>query len=216
VRLGDGNALQSSPDGRWVLALTEDPVHQLVLLPTGAGEPRFLTPDRIWIMNAVWHPDGRRIFFLGRGEGSGPSVHILDIESGETRPFVPEGFVLGMADISPDGRLLVVLARDGQRVLYPVDGGEAIPVPGLGPGDVWVSWSSDSRSIFVSQGSQVPARVFRVDIESGQRERWRDLAPADVTGVVHIGPIRFTPDGAAYVYSYVRFLSDLFMVEGIV
>ncbi len=41
VRLGDGRALALSPEGKWALALVpSDASPRLVLLPTGAGEPR--------------------------------------------------------------------------------------------------------------------------------------------------------------------------------
>jgi dipeptidyl aminopeptidase/acylaminoacyl peptidase len=39
VRLGDGNSMSLSPDGKWVLSLTASAPAQIVLLPTGAGSP---------------------------------------------------------------------------------------------------------------------------------------------------------------------------------
>ena len=40
VRLGDGHALALSPDGKWALSTPHRTPAELVLLPTGAGEPR--------------------------------------------------------------------------------------------------------------------------------------------------------------------------------
>ena len=38
--------------------------------------------------------------------------------------------------------------------------------------------------------------------------------PADAAGVSSLSPIP-TPDGSAYVYNYIRTLSDLFLVDGV-
>src|SRR3984885_10974818 len=40
VRLGDGESVTLSPDGKWVLALTMSSPAQLILLPSGAGDAR--------------------------------------------------------------------------------------------------------------------------------------------------------------------------------
>ena len=39
--------------------------------------------------------------------------------------------------------------------------------------------------------------------------------PADSAGVSGIGRVCLTPDGASYVYSYTRVLSDLYVVDGL-
>src|SRR5262249_18794036 len=61
VKLGQGRALALSPDGKWALALRSDPA-QLVLLPTGPGEPRLLPRSDLKEYHyASWFPDGQRI-----------------------------------------------------------------------------------------------------------------------------------------------------------
>jgi hypothetical protein len=54
-----------------------------------------------------------------------------------------------------------------------------------------------------------------VDPSTGKRELWKDLSPSDSAGVYSVAPPRIAPDGKAYVYSYNRILSDLFVAEGI-
>ena len=39
--------------------------------------------------------------------------------------------------------------------------------------------------------------------------------PGDSAGVTTIGSTRITPDGKAYVFSYLRSLADLYVVEGL-
>jgi hypothetical protein len=50
---------------------------------------------------------------------------------------------------------------------------------------------------------------------TGQRELWRTLLPPDPAGVISIRPPLLTPDAKVCVYSYSRFLSSLFLVEGL-
>ena len=54
-----------------------------------------------------------------------------------------------------------------------------------------------------------------MDLASGHRELRRTLLPPDPAGVVSIRPPLLTPDGSVCVYSYSRFLSTLYLVEGL-
>src|SRR4029077_19838499 len=60
VRIGEGTSVGLSPDGRWVLAIRETERNQLMLLPTGAGEPKLLPKSDMNYRSAMWFPDGRR------------------------------------------------------------------------------------------------------------------------------------------------------------
>jgi len=44
---------------------------------------------------------------------------------------------------------------------------------------------------------------------------WKELAPVDRAGVYNVAVLSVTPDACWYVYSYVRDLSDLYLVEGL-
>jgi hypothetical protein len=57
--------------------------------------------------------------------------------------------------------------------------------------------------------------VSKLDVQTGKRELWRDLMPADGAGIVNISPVLATPDGSGYVYGYFRILSDMYLVEGL-
>ena len=64
IRLGDGQAFALSPDGSHALTLRRGSPPELVLWPTGAGEPTVLKnagiTDYAW---ADWLPDGKHIVF---------------------------------------------------------------------------------------------------------------------------------------------------------
>jgi len=213
VRLGDGLACALSPDGKWALTVRFQPSPaQLALLPTGSGESRAVTNDAIEHRIAFWFPDGKQILFAGNEPGKGPRFYVQDLQGGRPRAVTPEirqPFVFGRP-ISPDGRLLAVV--DGQSVsLYPVEGGDPRPMPGLLKGEKPVRWSADGRSLYVRRMGQTPISLYGVDIATGRRQLWKVLAPA-----AHV-PLQFqiSADGKSYVYSYSTNSSDLYLVEGL-
>lgn len=61
----------------------------------------------------------------------------------------------------------------------------------------------------------VPAPVSRYELATGRKELWKELAPPDTTGVSWTYRVHVTPDGRSYVYSYMRTLSELYLVEGL-
>jgi hypothetical protein len=63
--------------------------------------------------------------------------------------------------------------------------------------------------------TDVPTRVFTVDLSTGQRKLYRTFVPADSTGLFDLAPPNFSRDLKSYVYSYTRILSDLYIVDGL-
>ena len=214
IRLGEGSAEAISPDGKWVLAvLVRSSPAQMVLLPTGAGEPRGLPKDTINHAGASFFPDGRRILFTGNEPGRATRVYIQDLEGGKPRPVTPEG-VAGTL-LSPDGRFVVAPGPDQKFALYPLDGGPPRPLPGLEPSDRPMRWAADGHSLYVSnrQRAQLTARVYRIDLSKGRREVWKELTPRDPTGIGSLAASAVTADGKTFVYTYFHTLSDLYLVE---
>jgi hypothetical protein len=54
-----------------------------------------------------------------------------------------------------------------------------------------------------------------VNVVTGKRELWKSMEPADSAGIDTIGRVNLSRDTKSYVYSYVRTLSDLYLVEGL-
>jgi eukaryotic-like serine/threonine-protein kinase len=215
IKLGDGNPTALSPDGKWALCITHTSPEQLYLLPTKAGASRVVTNDEIDHIVAAWHPDGKRIVFSGSESGHAIRIYIQDVEGGKPRAITPEGGgTLGII-VSPDGKLVLGNGPDGKRYFFPVDGGEAQPVPGLKPGEFIDGWSEEGRSFLAQNFAGLPGVISRVDLATGKRTIWKEIVPADSAGVDSIAGVEITPDAKSYVYSYVRTLSDLYVVEGV-
>jgi Tol biopolymer transport system component len=218
VRLGDGYTLALSPDAKWALAISNpfsDP--QLALMSVGAGQPRALPRDVIRFQPwGAWLPDGKRVLLAGTEPGHSTRLYVRDLE-GKSRPVIPADIRLSFTGISvsPDGRLVTAVTPDGSAAVFSIESGQSRPVPGLEPGELPVQWSEDGHSLYVLKPQGLPARLFRLDLETGQRALWKEIAPSDPAGVFGVDPIRLTRDGKAYVYSYRRLLSDLYLVEGL-
>jgi len=218
IRLGDGDALALSPDGKWALCTRPDVLTDLFLLPTKAGESRTIPHGTITQVNtarAAWFSDGKRFLVSGNDVGHGARLYVQNLEGGDPQPITPEGTDSLTYSLAPGGQAVAAVGPDGKVSLYPIPAGEPRPIRGLAGGEVPVGWSSDSKGLYVYRPSEIPAKVYRLNIETGQRTLWKQLMPPDPAGVEYVGPILPTPDGKAYVYGYRRMLSDLYVVDGL-
>ena len=217
IRLGDGVGMALSPDGRWVTANTpraEKP--ELWLYPTGAGEKKLLPTGNLQVESSGdWLPDGRHVVATMSEPGHGSRLFIVDVGGGTPRALTPEGYRVVPKTVSPDGKSVVVIGPDKRRYLYPIAGGEPRPIPGLASDETASTWAADGRHLYVFRRRDVPLRVTKLDVATGTREPWKELMPADGSGIVDLAPVVPTPDGSAYVYGYSRTLSDMYVVDGL-
>ncbi len=216
VRLGDGGGVALSPDGQWAAVQVGHEKRTLTLYPTGAGEKRNLPIGDLETQGGgTFMRDGKGFLFTANEPGHGSRVFLMDLSGGKPRALTPEGYRAFGRGISPDGKSMLVAGPDRRRYLYPLSGGEPTLVPGLTEQDTPTGWSSDAQHLFVYRRRDVPGRLYRLDLRSGNRELVREVMPADGAGIVDIAPILATPDGNAYVYGFQRTLSDLYLVEGL-
>ncbi|HLN59088.1 MAG TPA: protein kinase [Thermoanaerobaculia bacterium] len=214
VLLGKARSMSLSPDGRLVLvqSVTEPP--ELLILPTGAGTPRTVPIKGIALQWAIWMPDGRRAVVRASEGGGGVRLYIVDTETGARRAISPEGASQFGGGVSPDGKWVTATAPNSGIVLYPTDGGEPRPVPGVEREETVVRWTADGRGLYISDSRKMPLTVYRLDLATGRRESIRSFAPADAAGVLNVFPVLLSADGKSYVYSYRRILDDLYVVTG--
>ena len=162
-----------------------------------------------------WTVDGSALIF-GATEGErGSRLYVRDFADGKARAISPEGYRLFSCRTRPDGHFVASTGPDKRAYLYPLAGGEPVPIVGLAQNERIPGWLPDGKSVYVQRLGQLPGDVWILDVATGVRKTWRQLVPADASGVTAIGSIRITPDGSAYVYSFVRNLADLYVVEGL-
>jgi eukaryotic-like serine/threonine-protein kinase len=220
IRLGTGFGVSLSPDGRWVLTI-QGPADELrlVLVPTGAGEPRPLDPGPLRQFHyAELFPDGRHVLFAGSEDRCGIRFYMQDVEHGMPRPLTPEGYTAHSSGsiISRDGKFFVAQDAEGRGVLFGVRGGKPRVIPGLERRDLPIRWDDEGRTLYLFRRGEFPARLERLDLVTGQRQHCRDLQPPDPAGIVLIQKVLITSDASSYFYSYWRDLDDLYLVDGLV
>jgi DNA-binding winged helix-turn-helix (wHTH) protein len=215
LRLGGGSATGLSPDGRVALAIPLEAPDHIDMLPTGPGEVRALRHAGIvqyqW---AAFTPDGQGIVFVGGERHRNMRVFLGDLAGGPPRGITPEGLIVSHDTVSPDGRSLYGPCRPLSFCIYPLDGGAPRRVEGLG-GFLPVGWDPSGRSLIVRpRGGGVPLRLERLDLETGQRSPWRQVAPGDPVGVRLVN-VLVGRDGRTLVLNYVRRLSELYVVPAL-
>ena len=229
VKLGEGFATMFSSDGRFVIgspsgeSIRAATVRQnrIVLTPTGAGSPRTIEIPELEMLRSAWLlPDGKRLFILGKRAGELPRFFVANIEAPKLRPVTPAGYdgFFGNRPISPDGSRFFAIHGDPGSMsfqIFSIDGGPPKDLTGAEQQDVISGWSGDGRSIFVYRRNQLPISVYRIDVESGRRELWKELSPSDPAGVEGGYGVVVARDGRSYAYDFDRALSTLYLVKGV-
>ena len=208
VKLGRGKALALSPDGNWALALQQTgPQPQLVLLSTSQHESKVLPNPGIKEYHyASFFPDGRQILFTGveAREDAAIRSYVQDVNTGQVHPLTEELTVA--LRVAPDGKRVITLQPDRIYYIQPLNGGEPKAIYGLEPDDEPIQWSDDGRAVFVKGAGDFATKIYRVNIETGKRQEWKDIDPPNKVGLVGLevnpGGILITPDGKVSVYTY--------------
>jgi eukaryotic-like serine/threonine-protein kinase len=217
IRLGEGLAYALSPDGAWAWALLLKDPPEVELLPTGPGEAR--RPANSNIENYLgmgWMPNSQEFIFSGNEPGRGSRFYLQNINGGAARPLTPAGFSGDVAvPISPDGKRFVAFNQqaNGWNVCQ-VEDGKCVPLPGSELQDSPRQWSADGKYVYVGRQLPVPS-FWRLELATGQRQIWKQVALADSVGVSRVSPESITPDGKSFASDYSRHLDQLYLVDGV-
>jgi Tol biopolymer transport system component len=209
--LGPGDSWGFSPDGAWIAGMLFSS-QDLLLYPTGAGTVRRLERGSIESYDSgAWFPDSRNLLVIGNEPSSRLRAYRQSIDGRAPVPVTPEG-VFG--SLSPRGDR--VLARDSENVwqLYPIDGGTPSVAPGLLPSDQVTAWNPEGAAVYVHDRGDVPARLTRVSLTTGERTPSLVIGPEGEAGIVVIRIDEPVLDPSRPIcYMYQRRLSTLFLAE---
>jgi len=185
----------------------------LSILPIGPEAPRTLAGHGLKYEWARYFPDGQRLLVAGSFPGKPPRLFTQPLNGGEPVPLNPDVF-LSRAIISRDGKQIVGLGADEKNVILPASGGEPqalnLPFPAMP-----LQWSEDGQALFVRQLDSGPLiRIFRYDLKTSQCHLVKELSPSDRVGLNYMMNVVMGSNAQSYAYSYMRVLSELFVVDG--
>jgi len=76
-----------------------------------------------------------------------------------------------------------------------------------------IRFSLDGKAVYFHRPVEVPCRVMRLDLASGQTTLVRTLGPRDRSGLLSIYEVSLADDDRCYVYTPWHLASSLFVVE---
>ena len=170
-----------SPDGKWIaVARDKNGKPQTVYVPTGAGEEYTLQAEGVELpTHAAWFHDSTRFLFDGRKNGA-RTWFIGTVAGGKPRPLsgaAQPGQGSSWLFMAPDDEHYCSLDSDGKWWVRRLSGATPKAIPGLSAADNVLSWTADSKAVFVEGiGSRSTRRIDRVEAETGSRTLWREDA----------------------------------------
>ena len=214
VRLGSGQALDIHPDGTRILSSILGERGVLMIYPTGIGETiRIVIPDLAVGTGAFTGRDNEMVV-VGSLHDAQAQAFLYDPSDGELKPITPQGIGLYSLVLNATQRRVAVGIRGEQTLAYSLDGGQPQPLPGIQPNHLVVGWSEDGRILYLAERDTFPLSILRYDRERETIEPFLQLMPPSPAGLIDIGPAYINPSGTAYLYSYRRYLSTLYLGEG--
>jgi hypothetical protein len=220
IRLGEGQAIGFSADGKFVLADVPSTQPRLMLYPTGPGQSRQLKIGRfdelhfLPITDAVFDHDSR-FFFCGVRHGEPGRCYVGSVDGGSITPVTPPGAQSGL--IAPDGRSVLAVGPQG-LALFPVAGGAPTPARGFQHGDYPIRWSPDGREVWVARvsvDSVMAIHLFSVNPETGSRGPLTTIVPQNQNGLRTVAFVTLANDPRIYAYTRYNYTSLLFTVDGV-
>ena len=216
VRLGKGQGLGFSPDGKsvWAISVAGGPT-RITVIPVGPGESREIGVEGVHVQTGLFCHTGKELLLIGNQEGRATRTWRISTAGGKPAPVTDEQ-VLGNA-CSPDGKWLLGrdINKDEWRLL-PLDGGapRAAPLPAPPSKTAMVKFTPDGGAIFfMSKETATRNIVYKVDLASGRSEPWHTFNAVGLSGG---RPIRFVlgNDGISYVHNDQDRTGELYLATG--
>lgn len=190
---------QWSPDGK---SLVYSNFNNLYLVSADGGAPQKLTPDGHDDIAPTWSPDGKSIAFSYFPYPDVPlRIRVLDLASHQVSTMLnAEGYFF--PSWSPDGKYLVAIAENPERmVLYSAKTEKWQDVHSFDATWNYWTWSSDSKSLFISSVQGKKDGIYRLTVPEGE---WTKLCGLEGVNDVntYYSFMSLTPDGQPAIMSH--------------
>ena len=204
-----------SPDGR-AAAIPSTHRDAFRIEPVGAGEATTISlPAGVrYSRSLAWLPDGRGLIFIGSAQADegeevfeqrldGSPLHAL-------RKAAESDLVL-----SGDGSWTAGRVGKSRLRFVRGSGADEREVEADAPLGRLLGWSPGGTAVFFYRQGEIPAGIYRIDVDTGHVSLAHRLMPPDPAGVWRIHPVALSSDGRHYAYSASRLMSDLYVFEGL-
>ena len=149
----------------------------------------------------------------GNEPGKSTRFYLQEIDASAARPVTPEGTRDGW--LSSDGKLVLARGPEGKYLIYPIAGGESGRRASSRP-------QRDGRHRSMERGPPLGTRLSsrRDSLPPGARRPchrtralFKELAPADRTGLLSVRELFLSDDLRSYAYTAYYQVSSLFVSE---
>jgi len=215
VRLtGGGYGTDLSPDGKWALVLLpDDPSARVQLVPVGAGQARMLHWDGLQPRWAEWCPDGQHILLTASNSSHVEAVYLTDANGSAPKQLQPGTVPWG--SVAPGSNSFVTF-QNGAWVVRSISDRSSKTIAGIQAGEFPIAWALDAKHLFVQAITASGLSIYKVDVESGQRELWRAVTPKDQVGLRPMNvSTAITPDGRWMAFTYRTQLGQLYRSDSL-
>jgi eukaryotic-like serine/threonine-protein kinase len=209
VRIGGGGfGTALTADGKLAMILLPgDPQGRVQIVPIGPGQTKILHWDGFAPGWGGWFPDGQHILLYAVHSGNA-GLYITDVNGATPKLVSPDN--TPWAAVAPDGHSCFS-RLNGVWVVRPIPDGDARPIPGIQPEDFPIAWASDTHHIFAQAPTPTGLSIYKIDIDSGQRDLWQVLKPKEQVGLARMSlPTSITPDGRWMAFAYGTTLGQLY------
>ncbi len=211
LRLGAGQPVSLSPDGRHVLAILGGTPARILIHSTATGAQEELYLCSIYdVQEARWCGD-EHLVFVGAVRERPPRLWHMARSAGTPTPLTDEG-LFGHFQVSPDGKRVALIAADGRCLLLPVDTPGVVHVlPGSYRDEQVCGFRAGGSELFVRSLS-LPIRIRRVDLSTGRSVPHAEILPPAL-GLKGVDSLVLSASGEAYAYSYGQELNRLYAMS---
>jgi hypothetical protein len=212
-RLGDGRALDLSPDGHWVLTQNALAPAKLALISVTDRKLTLLATHGFEYAWARFFPDSDcpEILAAGNYPGKKQQLYRQYLPDGALRPIsTPLSLTDAIIDetshyaVGPSGKSSISIVNfidgDSRSIVNPT---HAMPIAFAG-----------SHRVLTSRRDADSVVLEFLDLQTGRLMPYRRVQAADPIGTSEIFPMHVAKDLKTFVYSRLQTLSTLFVVSG--
>jgi hypothetical protein len=116
---------------------------------------------------------------------------------------------------SPDGEQVVLRKASGEYVSYSLQGKGETPLPALPGTRRPLRFDASGNGLYVWSVTDADTVIERLDLATAELTPWRRLSPSNPLGVIYLSQPIVAADGSRFAYSFLRIVSNLYLVEGL-